>query len=404
MTDEHADAADQPPADTAGAGDTTKPDTGAAGTDDSTIDPIDAALMAPDGDDDEQPGDPPATDGERQETDQPDPNTTVQPGEEDPPTQAGTETPPAATGSEGDEADADEAEVEALLEKLPEEDWGKLTHKSKSHFLDLQRTTRKLRENVEAYKPERERLREAEQDLAALDELVEEAELEHKEAIQAIAFRGLVRKNDPRTVKVLEEQLQAVRQANGMPAPAAAQAAPAVTADELSSAITKAEDDIDFDALRGLVEKLKGSGSQPPAQPGGEATPPPAAAPPAPTPTPQPSAQPAGDGAGDGAPPQADEARRVVAQNLVAYLTGEGIAQDQLNGYLTELARDAVQAHGGQQPEVGQLFSAIQKAHLQRKAKQSTPRPPGGVGGPQRGGRGGGSRTPSKDPLEHALG
>lgn len=182
----------------------------ADGSDDSdaTSDPLVLAHMEP-----EKPAEQPAT------TPKPKPQPAAQDRAQQPPPKPGDQ--PAKEQAKAEEPEAEEREA---LADLPPEDWSKLTHKSKSTFLAQRKV---IRSNAERLKAEAKARQEAETRYQTVERFVRDQGLGDEEYVEAVAIGGLVKREDPRAIPVLEERLAKLRAKHGQPAQPVAQAKPA---------------------------------------------------------------------------------------------------------------------------------------------------------------------------------
>lgn len=147
--------------------------------------------------------------------------------------------PIADTANTGDEQPAqdDPEEAEALAD-LPDEDWSKVSHKAKSQFLSQRKVLRSFKEKVKA---EAEARKQAEDRYQAVEKFVRDQGLNDEEYVNTVAITGLIKRGDPRAIPVLENTLNGLRKAAGMPEISATPASPQLD-DDLAAVLAEAEE------------------------------------------------------------------------------------------------------------------------------------------------------------------
>lgn len=323
-----------------------------------------------------------------------------------PPAKTDDDEPPAPKADDAkkpDDAGETKKTEDEVLERLASEDWGKLSHKGKTQFLQQQREIRNLRTERQRIEQDAKKAR---ADSDAVEAFVRKLELSNDEYANGLTTVAQVKRGDAAAIPLLEKTLADLYQRTGRkpPAPAAQhQAAPAIRPwqgdlpkeyVELGQVLEIPESRLRMLAALEFADRL--------AQQQGTAAPPAPAAPPAATPpaTPVP-AQPA-------APAPAAAQREVedtVHENIFVYLESQGITRDRAIAYVSELMPQIPAAQRG----LATRFRAVMDAHEQRVRASPAP---GQQQPQQRRQTGtpvssrtapparGGSTTPSADPLD----
>jgi hypothetical protein len=268
--------------------------------------------------------------------------------------------------------DPDEAEA---LADLPQEDWSKVSHKTRSQFLAQRKVIKAQRERVQA---EAEQRRKAEENYQAVEKFVTDTGLEHEEYVNSVAISGMIKKRDPRAIPVLEATLAGLRKATGQPEPVAQPVTPTLD-DDLAAVLREAEE-------MGIDTGKVHSRFQP------QAKTPPAAPEPVQTPVVEQRMPPAPQAGGD-----------AEFQAIIDAFGGLGLSDQQAAERVTELLKADPQLAN---VPAGKRLRAVLAAHQQAVPKapvQSRPSatPISGRGAPRL--VPGRTTTPTEDPLKLAL-
>lgn len=278
----------------------------------------------------------------------------------------------------------EQPEREALAD-LPPEDWQKLTHKAKSQFLSQRKV---IRANAQSLKAEAAKRKQAEAQYETVERFVRDQGLGDEDYVEAVAIGGLVKREDPRAIPLLEERLERLRAKHGQPAKPAAPPPAAPVLDDDLAALLRESEELGIDTA-----KVRARFKAPAAQPAAAATPPAAAVAPA-----QPPAAPAAQ-ARQAPPAQGLDENVAILEALVA----QGIDPAQVVGHVSGL----MQANPSlRQVPPGQRLRAVLQAH---RAAASRPAPPAQPTGQPLSGRGRpmaaarGTAPTTDDPLKRAL-
>lgn len=265
--------ADQEPADTGAQGGTETPgdqpearqpeegDEPKPGRDDSdqTSDPLVLAQMEP------ETQAAPATAGE-----QPQRTTTTTPPKQQPAAEApkpgSPDAKPKATADQAKPAaktEEQEPELAEALEDLPPEDWSKVSHKAKSQFLAQRKMLRALPERIKAEATARKA---AEERYQAVEKFVRDQGLGDEEYVNAVAVSGMIKRNDPRAIQVLEATLQSLRKASGQPETPAQPTPAAPQLDDDLAAMLKEAEEVGIDTSK-VRARFKAPAAPPAQQP-----------------------------------------------------------------------------------------------------------------------------------------
>lgn len=256
--------------------------------------------------------------------------------------------------ADGDDEPADEAtptpkaseadDLQALQEKLPPSDWESLSHKGRSQYLALQRATRQQQERIQSVERDASKFRE---DYEAVERFVRDQGLSNEDYVRGMPLIAALKRGDQRAIPVLEQQLQHLRQAHGLPetpaAPALAEHA------ELKALLEEAEDfGIDTSKVRQLLGgKGQAAAGQPQAQP---------------VPQPQPTSQ--------SAPAAPSEAEAGEFQEIYETLTDLGVSEDQFEAHLQRILQTDPSI---QQAPVGKRLGAVVRIHNKLVSQQPAP-------------------------------
>jgi hypothetical protein len=337
---------------------------------DQTSDPLVLAQMEPETRADEQPGQPAKPVAPKPTTTSPKPNAAAtKPGKEAQPAAKPEQAKPAAKDEQ------DDSEMAEALGDLPAEDWSKVSHKAKSQFLAQRKVLKSQREAIATERKARE---EAEQRYQAVDVFVRDHGLSNEEYVNSVTFTGMIKRNDPRMIPVLENTLKALRKATGQPEPVAT---PQLD-DDLNALLLEAEDmGLDTGKVRASYKPKAPAAAAQQQQPAQTAPAERQAAPEA-------RREPAGDG-GD------EENMRIIT-----YLQRRGIA-DPVARVAELIAANPELAN----KPLGERYEAIIEAHStggvkqQPQRRQATTPTLSGRGGPVRAA----GNTGPIDPLKHAI-
>ncbi len=269
--------------------------------------------------------------------------------------------------------------------KFSDESWNKLGHQDKTLFLNVQRHGRQA--SIEASKA-KSAAAQHKADYDTVERFRSDQGLENEEYRNGVMIAGAVKRGDARVLPILEETVARLRKQAGLPDPtptAAPLAAPAVDAEALLAAITKAKDSLeeaDFDAVIAMANKLKA--------PPKTAAPPPAAAA-APAAQPQQMQR---------QPPEMKPEERESHISVYTFLTEHGIKPENVTSYIQGIRK----AHPKLDTiPVGERLREVMRIHKASQAKaaqsQNHQAP---VTGQRRVATVSDSKTANKDPLERA--
>jgi hypothetical protein len=290
------------------------------------------------------------------------------------------------------DAESSDDDAKAIAARVDAEDWAKVSHKTKSQFLSLQRIARTSQAAVTKAKAEAEQ---ASKDYQEVDQFRQRHQLDPTEFMQAVSLGGALKSGRKDVIPFLEQTLDALRKHHGIPVPKDEPAVPAIDADELAKLVEGAEN-FDLDAitkLKAIAAKAKEAKTAKAAQP-----------PPA-----QPAAkQPADDRRQPAADSDASEFT-AMHEALVAL----GVDESRMEAHVAQLIKDITGGDPAKLPAPGQRLRAIVAAHNKRiQAAKQPPVKPKPVIPPPMSGRTGVTRTavgrdPSTpvDPLDrnHAF-
>lgn len=293
-----------------------------------------------------------------------------------------------------DDQQAAKADLKLAQEKIPAEDWQKLSHKSKSQILTMQRLARTSHAAVEKARADAET---ASKDYQEVDTFRKRHDLEPEEFMRAVSLGGALKAGRKDVIPFLETTLDALRKHHGIEA---AKPEPVVETfgidpDELSK-LADAAEQFDLEA----IAKLKALAVKAKEAKGKVATPP---SPKQPVPTQQPT---------DRQPQQNAEQSEFAA--IHETLTALGVSAEDMERHTVQLIKDITGGDAAKLPPPGQRLRAIVAAHNKRiqaaPAKPPVKTKPTNVPTPPMSGRTGPSRQvvvtdPSTpvDPLKIAF-
>jgi hypothetical protein len=292
-----------------------------------------------------------------------------------------------------------QADLKAAQEKLPGEDWQKLSHKGKSQILSMQRVVRTSQAAMKKIQAEAQEQTEA---YHTVEKIRTKHGLEPQEFVNAISLGGAIKAGRKEVVQFLETTLDALRKHHGItvetPKPDVRVETLGIDPDELEKLAAAAEN-FDLDAiakLRAIAVKAKGEkaklASQPPVAKSQEQQPP--------TAKPHDRQQ------------QNETAEAAEFRAIGDALEAMGVSAEDMEGHVVNLIRDVTGGDAGKLPPPGKRLRALLEAHHKRiQAAKSPPvKPTSRVPTPPLSGRTGPARQvvatdPSTvDPLKHAFG
>jgi hypothetical protein len=298
---------------------------------------------------------------------------------------------PDNTKPEDDDQKADDADLKAALERIADEDWQKVSHKTKSQILSMQRQTRIAQAAVTKAKSEAEQ---ASKDYHEVDTFRQRHGLDPREFMQAISLGGALKAGRKDAIPFLEQTLDALKKHHGIQ-PEVKTETFSIDADELAT-LAQAAEEFDLDAigkLKALAAKAKEAKAGKPA-----------------TPPPQPQ-QPQNDRQQQ-QQSRTDNAEQAEFGAIHDTLAALGVSDDQMEGHITQLLKDITGGDATRMPRAGERLKAVVRAHnarVQAAKPPAKPKPP--VTTPPLSGRTGGTARqagnsdPTKpvDPLAIAL-
>lgn len=296
-----------------------------------------------------------------------------------------------------DDQQTAQADLKAAQERLPAEDWSKLSHKSKSQILTMQRIARESNAAAEKAKADAE---EASKDYNEVDQFRQRHKLEPKEFMQAVSLGGAIKSGNKDVIPFLEQTLESLKKHHGIEV-AKTEAEVKIETygidpDELVKLAEGAEN-FDLEAinkLKALATKAKEAKAK-------VATPPPAK-PAAPTPAKQPI---------DHQQSQTNQAEVAEFTAIHEALSALGVTADDMEAHTVQLIKDITGGDSKKLPAPGTRLRAIVEAHTRRiQATKSPAKPRASVPPPPMSGRTGTTRqavTPTDpstvDPLKIAF-
>jgi hypothetical protein len=276
-----------------------------------------------------------------------------------------------------DDQQAAQADLKAAQEKIPAEDWQKVSHKTRSQILTMQRIARTSHAAVEKARAEAEV---ASKDYQEVDTFRKRHNLEPQEFMQAVSLGGAIKSGHKDAIPFLEATLEALRKHHGIeaakPEPEVKVETFGIDPDELSK-LADAAENFDLEA----IAKLKALAVKAKEAKGKVATPP---APKQPAPTQQPA-----DRQQQHTPEQSEFA--AIHESLSAL----GVSAEDMERHTVQLIKDITGGDAAKLPPPGQRLRAIVAAHHKRiqaapakppvKTKPNVPTPPmSGRTGPSR--------------------
>lgn len=297
---------------------------------------------------------------------------------------------PAARSSDNSNSD-DDKDLSAALDKMPDEDWGKLSHKAKSQFLSQQKIVRSSKAAAHAAREEAVR---AKSDFDEVEKFRETVKLSTGEFIQSAQLGSAIKHGRKDAIPFLEGTLANLRKIHGIEEPKPSRdETPQIDVEELAKLVEGAQN-YDLDAigkLHQLVGKLRsGSTAKQAAKPAQKAQ--------------EPVQQELPSEKTQQAPVPSAEAQEFHA--IYDALIGAGVAEDNVAEHVKGLLGTFA---AGSIPPPGKRLSAIMRAHisgLQKPAEVSAQR----IAKPPVSGRSGAGRrlavedsAQPKNPLNHAI-
>ena len=277
----------------------------------------------------------------------------------------------------------EDAETSAQsMANLADEDWQKLSHKSKSTFLAQRREIRKHQEAIATIKAEADN---ASEDYQVVERFRGELGLDPDEYRNGLLLLGAAKKNDIRVVQFLENTIAEIRQANGQPDPVT-ESAPALDVDSLKSLVEDYTNTLDEAPLMEFIANLS---KKPTAKP---------------EPKPKQESQPI-----EQQQPQPQQVHQdAIRENesTLDALEALGVDSESVAGYAKSLIADVVKGNGGKPPPVGQRMRAVLAQHQKRvaaRAATTTPKPRPLTGGSSAVPRRSVPNTDQQDPLSNAI-